>query len=175
MIPVRSRWRRDDEEVIFKMLSSTNCWSRCALCGKFVQIWYFLWSIYIQRVIILHSAANHSQSPLCMFVGRCACLSLAALPRHLAAPCPTEGCRKWQIKGLSLAARRRTGYYSSLRRRVCRCLWAHTCRFVCATVIPLGRRSIAPTLQPLISVIPPQKRLCLILYHCYCLTVQLGR
>lgn len=91
---------------------------------------------------------------VCVYVCLFAWLACQDIWLHLS---PMEDYRKWQIKGLSLAAWQRTENYSRSRRCARMCVRANTrrrCLRACAN--PPRRRLIPPATKPITAVIPPK-------------------
>lgn len=102
--------------------------------------------IYVLEVIIF-ALSGHSRLSVSMHV--CVYVCLFAWPPcqdiwlH---PSPMEDYRKWQIKGLSLAAWQRTENYSRSRRCVCGCVRA--CEQIYAYMSACVRESSEETADP---------------------------
>lgn len=136
------------------MLYFSSCFSRLHLG------WHpgtpALIRIYVLEVVIFAVSGNSRLSVsmhVCVYVCLFAWLACQDIWLHLS---PMEDYRKWQIKGLSLAAWQRTENYSRNRRcvrirvseyvRICLCACAH----------PPRRRPIPLAMKPITSVIPPK-------------------
>lgn len=85
--------------------------------------------------VIIFAVSGDSRPLVSIHLCVCVCVCLPGWPARTfgCTPSPMEDYRKWQIKGLSLAAWQRTENYSRSRRCVwmCACVRANMCVHVC--------------------------------------------